>query len=410
MNNFGRDSLYNLHETLFQRQLTSEPMGGKTADEDGTLFHTDETQAFVAPPMGGNADELTLSAPIPNFYRTTSRFVEELASQHQNETSSIVPSKLTDHPDDHEGSSLLPSSHFCQDINSSAKANQGTTNTQVVGKSNVRLIKADINRGRSSNLKNTLPQIVFRIRIMNLIVSTSTLVCMIFTLWLKIFNATKFILSIYCMFGSLLLCFYELHLSSTDRILQDKFGLLFSPHGRAAYVIFLGALCLTQGLFPFIFGICLISNGLHIAYVIFKYPDYVTADQTSAGRQDIRDIATQRVGEWAVPAWARPVAETTAAMQGGIGKREGATYGTIPSDGDTLLFSDVKEVVDLDQEQLLERQQKFQGVKTNISSMLGKINFDACLPKSKRSDKVFEDEDDDIGDEGDDYGRLSFIR
>lgn len=173
-------------------------------------------------PMGGNSDGLRVSAPIPNFYRITSRSVEEATSQQEERTSA---GKLIAYPDivvDNERSALLPSNtysergdNFTEENYTKKTAFQDVTFPRVLG---------DINSNRSSNLRNTLPQIVVRIRVMNLIITSCTIVCMILTLWLKILNVTKLILSVYCIIGSIILCLYELHLSSTQPFIEEKFG------------------------------------------------------------------------------------------------------------------------------------------------------------------------------------------
>jgi hypothetical protein len=158
--------------------------------DDLSFFpHNEET------PMGGNADGLKVSAPIPNFYRITSRSVEEATSQQEKRTSA---GKLTAYSDifvDNERSALLPSNSYSERDDSGTEENP--TKTTVCQDVTFRRVVGDINSNRSSNLRNTLPQIVIRIRAMNLIIASCTIVCMILTLWLKILNVTKLILSVY---------------------------------------------------------------------------------------------------------------------------------------------------------------------------------------------------------------------
>ncbi len=101
-------------------------------------------------------------------------------------------------------------------------------------------------------------------------------------------------------------------------------------------------------------------------------------DKSLASRRDIRDVTTQKVGEWTVPAWANPVKTTGA-------DGEDMAYGAVTSPaGDALLFSGVREVIDEEKQKLLEGKHSLQEVvKSRASAALGKLNFDACLPKRK---------------------------
>lgn len=222
--------------------------------DDLSFFSHKEPLPFAHSPMGGNADELKVSAPIPNFYRITSRSVEEAASQQQQQQdTNVIASKLTAYPDifvDNERTSLLPPSTYPQRGRESNSNDKPTTN-RVLRDVTFRRVVGDINSNRSSNLRNTLPQIVFRIRVMNLIVTTCTIVCMTLTLWLKILNVTKLILSVYCIFGSIILCLYEMHLSSMQRIIQDKFGYVDTVSNEKPIKPFAKLRYLKQGFFWF---------------------------------------------------------------------------------------------------------------------------------------------------------------
>jgi hypothetical protein len=205
-------------EIMSNKATSARAEANPPVDLDDLSFFPHHEEA----PMGGNADGLRVSAPIPNFYRITSRSVEEAAAQQEKRTS---VSKLTAYPDiivDNERSALLPSSTYSDKGNNNNEENP-TKNTAFQDVTFPRVV-GDINSNRSSNLRNTLPQIVFRIRVMNLIITSCTIVCMILTLWLKILNVTKLILSVYCIIGSIILCLYELHLSSTQPFIEDKFG------------------------------------------------------------------------------------------------------------------------------------------------------------------------------------------
>ncbi len=127
-------------------------------------------------------------------------------------------------------------------------------------------------------------------------------------------------------------------------------------------------------------------------------------DKSLANRRDIRDVASQKVGEWTVPAWARPL-RTTGGATG-----EDMAYGAVTStSGDTSLFSGVREVVDEDQQKLLDSKKNFQEVKSLASAALGKLNFDACLPKRKNDKKEFRVDDDEIEYDENHIDRTSFI-
>ncbi len=64
---------------------------------------------------------------------------------------------------------------------------------------------------------------------------------------------------------------------------------------------------------------------------------------------------------------------------------EDMAYGAVTSPaGDALLFSGVREVIDEEKQKLLEGKHSLQEVvKSRASAALGKLNFDACLPKRK---------------------------
>lgn len=127
-------------------------------------------------------------------------------------------------------------------------------------------------------------------------------------------------------------------------------------------------------------------------------------DKSLASRRDIRDVATQKVGEWTVPAWARPVRTTGA-------DGEDMAYGAVTSPaGDALLFGGVREVIDEDKQKLLEGKHNLQEVvKSRASAALGKLNFDACLPKRKDDNKEFRADDDEIEYVDNHVDRKSFI-
>jgi len=348
----------------------------KTFESEASVFK--ESQVT---PMGGSIPESARSAPIPNFYRFSKSDIEDTGSgistglasinkysKDRGDSSSISFSSKYK-PSRNEATPLLrptptpilisypsptngggshqshPPLNGCDGGRDPTKSNQWHVAT------NGWTLSKNINSAGQSNLRTTLPDIIFRVRLVNLITTTLTILCMIFTLWEKLLDLPQLVLCVYAICFCALLCAYELHIRwQVARLIHDNFGILSSPYGRAFYILFCGTMCLTQGTIPFIFGCILFSNACYNIYLICKYPDYRLCEE-SFGREDVRDIASGASG---IPAW-------VTALPGSYGSTD----------------SGVKEIVDEEHERLLNAPTL--GSKTKANP------FTSCLPNKARA-------------------------
>ena len=178
-------------------------------------------------PMGGKPQGSQLSAPIPNFYRMVGGGGSSLEDNQQQQQQREHPKKVT------IIQSKLPYSTVNDERSALLSPTSSTTEPTYIpptiynfpeATTNTTRVVRDINTVRASNLKFTLPQIILQLRILNLIVTTCTISCMMLTLWLKIWDVPQFILGVYCICGSALLCFYEMHIRWIERAIHNNFG------------------------------------------------------------------------------------------------------------------------------------------------------------------------------------------
>eukprot|EP00568_Trieres_chinensis_P001484 CAMPEP_0183295174 /NCGR_PEP_ID=MMETSP0160_2-20130417/3229_1 /TAXON_ID=2839 ORGANISM="Odontella Sinensis, Strain Grunow 1884" /NCGR_SAMPLE_ID=MMETSP0160_2 /ASSEMBLY_ACC=CAM_ASM_000250 /LENGTH=230 /DNA_ID=CAMNT_0025456609 /DNA_START=123 /DNA_END=818 /DNA_ORIENTATION=- len=167
------------------------------------------------------------------------------------------------------------------------------------------------NRGLANSAEGggtTLPELVFRMRVLNLALCTVALGLEVPTWLTGIFlDPPKMVLSIYLAGFAGLLCCFELHIPAVGKFIRSNFGLLYSPGGRAAFLFLMGGLCLGQGrIWEYALGAILIMNGFYTLYITHRYPAYQQAFEENE-RQNIVDAVSKRTTchSWADPTfWA----------------------------------------------------------------------------------------------------------
>jgi hypothetical protein len=222
-------------------------------------------------PMGGRVPEGFKSAPVPNFYRSSrSSNVDEedgqaraaannevrrgsnsTTSSNRSETSKKSKSKrkevtpllrptptpiVISYPPSSQSQSTTnghdSQSHQEQHQEGSGLLNNYQSNNWIppssmydgVNSNNVNN-NININAARKSNLRTTLPRIIFRVRLVNLVTTTLTIFCMSFTLWTKLLDLPQLVLSIYSICFCALLCAHELHIRwYIADLIHDNFG------------------------------------------------------------------------------------------------------------------------------------------------------------------------------------------
>lgn len=111
------------------------------------------------------------------------------------------------------------------------------------------------------------------------------------------------VLGIYLMVFCLVLICYEIHTPAIATPLQDYFGLLYHPLGRALYLILLGGLCVGQSWIPLVVvGVLFWLSAGGTLYAFIKFPRYRRMFQDEHPK-DLWMVARSRY------TWARPEQE-----------------------------------------------------------------------------------------------------
>jgi len=80
--------------------------------------------------------------------------------------------------------------------------------------------------------------------------------------------------SIYIFVFAVLICCFEVALTMVSRMIAINFGFLYSLIGRAIFLLFVGFMCYSLGLYGIIAMAILYAVGLFHAYVMFKFPRF----------------------------------------------------------------------------------------------------------------------------------------
>eukprot|EP00978_Attheya_sp_CCMP212_P035372 scaffold153640_cov52-Attheya_sp.AAC.2 len=201
------------------------------------------------------------------------------------------------------------------------------------------------NRGISNSslgAGTALPELIWRIRVLNLASCTLALLLEIPSFILgNLLNPAKMVLGGYLIFFSGLLCCFELHTPVLSQMIKDNFGVLYNPIGRAIFLFLMGGLSIGQGgLLHWLVGLLLLGNGGYTGYVTMRYPEYRKLheqDESSSSQPPARAssvIPTQLAGSLRNISWATPSSLVTEEIGDGS-----STMSTLQSETQRLLVS-----------------------------------------------------------------------
>jgi len=212
-----------------------------------------------------------------------------------------------------------------------------STTSESAAASRAKHLNTNVNASGITN-QNPVPNIIFRIRICNILLSVVAIGLTISGLIGKVvtMHVTQLVFSVYAIFFSGLLFCFELHTSflSIESRMRDNFGILFTPKGRSCFLLLWGSIVLIArcgGLIEsIIIGLLIISEGIYTIWVVMSYPEYVRQWQNDNYNQDISVVISDRVG---IPAWASPFNRRG---DGGV-NNQAMNYGTASSEAQGLL-------------------------------------------------------------------------
>lgn len=133
------------------------------------------------------------------------------------------------------------------------------------------------------------------------------------------FQIAALSVSLYLTCFGLLLCCFELRLTSVEKTVRRRFGFMFSFMGRTLFLFFVGTLCFARNTTTtIVIGVVTILNGLMNAWVMYKY-DEAFKDPTGRYAADNNAFTQQAIGAGAAYAASNPQL-----MQQGV--QAGASY------------------------------------------------------------------------------------
>lgn len=182
-------------------------------------------------------------------------------------------------------------------------------------------LKSGLLRGDASLRPNTgesnwadgaaLNEVVWRIRIINLVVCTLAILFQVPALLGQVlFSPAKAVLGCYLVFFCGVLCCFELHTPVVDTMIRDNFGMLHHPLSRVVFLVVLASVCWSQGGLESILAVVIVGNALYIVFVFARYPEYRRIHNDE--QADLVSIVRKRATRYA---WANP--DTVASVVGG---------------------------------------------------------------------------------------------
>lgn len=150
-----------------------------------------------------------------------------------------------------------------------------------------------------------LPELILRMRIINLVLCTLALGLEI-PFWIGrvvMLNLSELVLGV-CLCGfALLLCCWEMHVPVIGEAIRDNFGVVHHPFGRSAFFVLMGGLCIGQGGPELYLGAVILLNAIYTIYIPCRYPHYYKAYE-ECGEEDMRDLAARAKARRQGHAWA----------------------------------------------------------------------------------------------------------
>jgi hypothetical protein len=149
---------------------------------------------------------------------------------------------------------------------------------------------------------DALPELLWKLRVVNLAACSLSILLEIpaFLGHFLLFKWDRAVLGFYLMAFCLVLILYEIHTPAIASPLQDCFGLIYHPLGRAFYLLLMGGLCFGQSwIFLMVVGVVfwISAGGTLFAYI--KFPQYRRQFQDEHPR-DLWMVARSRYS-WAQP-------------------------------------------------------------------------------------------------------------
>ena len=152
-----------------------------------------------------------------------------------------------------------------------------------------------------------LPELILRMRIINLVLCTAALALEI-PAWLGravTLNLSKLVLGVCLCSFALLLCCWEMHVPVIADTIREGLGLVYHPYGRAFFFVLMGGLSIGQGGLEQILGYVILVNAVYTTYIPCRYPHYYKAFD-DYGEEGVRDLAARVAGRRSGKAWADP--------------------------------------------------------------------------------------------------------
>ena len=150
-----------------------------------------------------------------------------------------------------------------------------------------------------------LPELILRMRIINLILCTLALGLEI-PFWIGrvvMLNLSELVLGV-CLGGfALLLCCWEMHVPVLGEAIQENFGIIYHPFGRSAFLVLMAGLCIGQGGLELYLGAVILLNAVYTMYIPCRYPHYYKAYE-ECGEEDMRELAARAKARRQGHAWA----------------------------------------------------------------------------------------------------------
>lgn len=246
----------------------------ESADTESKTNKTTSSSALFKQCFGGTPDTATVSSYqkqnafiMPNSRRASS---ESYGAMNQRER--CRPKKITEKQDIHESTAQ-------------SKRPAG----------------GQLSRGAGT----ALPELILRMRIINLILCTLALGLEI-PFWIGrvvMLNLSELVLGV-CLCGfALLLCSWEMHVPVLGEAIRENFGIVYHPFGRSAFFVMMGGLCIGQGGLELYLGAVILLNAIYTIYFPCRYPHYYKAYE-ECGEEDMRELAARAKARRQGHAWA----------------------------------------------------------------------------------------------------------
>ena len=150
-----------------------------------------------------------------------------------------------------------------------------------------------------------LPELILRMRIINLILCTLALGLEI-PFWIGrvvMLNLSELVLGVCLCSFALLLCCWEMHVPVLGEAIRENFGIIYHPFGRSAFFVMMGGLCIGQGGLELYLGAVILLNAIYTIYIPCRYPHYYKAYE-ECGEEDMRELAARAKAQRQGHAWA----------------------------------------------------------------------------------------------------------